>query len=105
MHSSLEWASSHRQYTIYLLSSHTHSTLVAQAYISGKALIILEDAQKVLQTIYIDDARPLEAVTINEASGRIAVCDQTHVYIYKPMGREERVLRVCKSSCSRLCSI
>jgi hypothetical protein len=103
MHRSLEWASSHRQYIFCSKSSYTHPTLVAQAYISGKALIILEDAQKVLQTIYIDDADPLEAVTINEASGRIAVCDQTHVYIYKPTGREEGVLRVCQSSCSRLC--
>jgi hypothetical protein len=83
-------------------ASCTHSILVAQAYISGKALIILEDAQKVLQTIYIDDADPLEAVTINEASGRIAVCDRTHVYIYKASGKEEGVLRVCQSSRSRL---
>jgi hypothetical protein len=65
-------------------------------YISGRALIILGDAQKILQTIYIDNGEALEAVTIEETTGRIATCDRRHVYIYKPIGRAEGVLRVCK---------
>jgi hypothetical protein len=66
-----------------------------QAYISGTALILLGDAQKILQTIYIDHADSLEAVTIDERSGKVAVCDKTHVHVYQPSGRAEDVLRVC----------
>lgn len=67
--------------------------LTEQAYISDRALIILGDAQTILQTIYLDAAGPLEAVTIEESSGRIAVCDCANIYIYKPLGREEDDLR------------
>ncbi|ERF76244.1 hypothetical protein EPUS_04321 [Endocarpon pusillum Z07020] len=67
-------------------------------YISGRALIILGDAQKILQTIYIDDAASLEAVTIDERSGKIAVCDNIHIFIYRPVGKEEGVLRWSQQS-------
>lgn len=47
------------------------TSFLEQAYISGKALIILEDAQKVIQTLYVDEAGSLEAVTIDEESGKM----------------------------------
>ena len=56
------------------------------------------DTQNILQTIYIDDAEPLEAVALEEASGRIAVCDSKNVYVYRPLGKDEDVLRVRRST-------
>ena len=47
-----------------------------------------------MQTIYVDDVDELEAVTIEESSGTIAVCSQEQVYIYGPIGRDEGVLKV-----------
>lgn len=85
-----------------LFSISILTQLVSQTYISGRALIILGDAQKILQTIYIDDAASLEAVTIDERSGKIAVCDNIHIFIYKPVGKEEGVLRVCQLSWTAL---
>ena len=35
----------------------------------------------------------LTAVTLEETTGRIALCDAHHVYIYRPVGRDEGVLR------------
>jgi hypothetical protein len=65
-----------------------------QAYISGNALILLTGAQKLLQTIYIDDADELEAVAIEESCGKIATCSRSKAWVYKPSGRKEGVLRV-----------
>jgi hypothetical protein len=69
-------------------------TDIPQAYISGNAVIILKGPQEILQTIYVDEVDELEAVTIEEGSGRIAVCSQEQVYIYGPVGRDEGVLKV-----------
>lgn len=66
----------------------------SKAYVSGNAIIILKGPQEILQTIYVDDVDELEAVTIEESSGRIAVCSQQQVYIYSPIGRDEGVLKV-----------
>ncbi|KAL9106898.1 MAG: hypothetical protein Q9227_008146 [Pyrenula ochraceoflavens] len=63
------------------------------AYISGNALVILGGAQELLQTIYTSDLPILEAVTIDEPSGRIAVCGRSRIVIYDPSGREEGVLK------------
>ncbi|PGH06708.1 hypothetical protein AJ80_08125 [Polytolypa hystricis UAMH7299] len=55
------------------------------AYISGHALVILGGVNKLLQTIYTDDdADPLEAVVVDEASGRIAVAVGPEIAVYQP---------------------
>ncbi|KIX03397.1 uncharacterized protein Z518_06949 [Rhinocladiella mackenziei CBS 650.93] len=63
------------------------------AYISGNAAVVLSGPQTILQTIYVDTVDSLTAITLEETTGRIALCDTTHVYIYRPVGREEGVLR------------
>ena len=73
-------------------------TIVAyflQVYISGHALVILGGPHKLLQTIYVDDADALEAVTIDESSGKIAVCGGPDVFIYQPYGILDETLKVC----------
>jgi hypothetical protein len=74
-------------------SWRSHLT-TSHAYISSNAVIILKGPKEILQTIYVDDVEELEAVTIEESSGRIAVCSKEHVYIYGPIGRDEGVLKV-----------
>jgi hypothetical protein len=64
-------------------------------YISGQALVILGGPHKLLQTIYVDDTQALEAVAINEASGKIAVCGGPHVFVYQPYGILDETLKVC----------
>ncbi|TPX19515.1 regulator of (H+)-ATPase in vacuolar membrane [Coccidioides immitis] len=54
------------------------------AYVSGCALVILEGPHRILQTIYLDDADSLEAVVVEESSGKIAVCSWQNVFIYEP---------------------
>lgn len=75
--------------------SHVTNILSTQVYVSGNAFVILNEAQELLQTIYIDDASSLAAVAIEESSGCIAVAGASHVYIYEPRGREEGLLQVC----------
>ncbi|KAF2969895.1 hypothetical protein GQX73_g3666 [Xylaria multiplex] len=43
-------------------------------YITGNALSILSDPNTLLQTIYDDDSRKLDAVAFDEFSGKIAAC-------------------------------
>ncbi|KAF9886292.1 regulator of (H+)-ATPase in vacuolar membrane [Aspergillus nanangensis] len=62
-------------------------------YISGHALVILGGPHKLLQTIYVDDTDTLEAVTIDEASGKIAVCGGPDVFIYHPYGIRDETLK------------
>lgn len=62
-------------------------------YISGHALVILGGPHTLLQTIYVDDADSLEAVTIDEASGKIAVCGGSDVFIYQPYGIKRETLK------------
>jgi CobQ-like glutamine amidotransferase family enzyme len=71
---------------------------LVQAYVSGTAIIILGGPQDILQTIYVDDVESLEAITIEETTGTIAVCGGPNAYIYKPYGREENVLKVRASA-------
>ncbi|KAF3766018.1 hypothetical protein M406DRAFT_60533 [Cryphonectria parasitica EP155] len=54
------------------------------AYISGNAIAILSDHETLLQTIYDDDDQPLEAISLDEVSGKIAVCTDRTVRIYRP---------------------
>ncbi|KAI9845530.1 MAG: regulator of (H+)-ATPase in vacuolar membrane [Thelocarpon superellum] len=62
-------------------------------YISGAALVVLTAADQILQTIYHDDVDELGAVTIDEASGKIATCTPSTIYIYRPYGIEEGALQ------------
>ncbi|KAL2363792.1 hypothetical protein RJZ56_003263 [Blastomyces dermatitidis] len=48
------------------------------------SLVILSGAHKLLQTIYLDDTGPLEAVLIDEASGRIAVAGGSDISVFNP---------------------
>jgi WD40 repeat protein len=63
------------------------------AYISGNAAVISSRPHRILQTLYIDSAKPLHAIAIEESSGRIAICDHHSVYIYDPVGRDDGLLR------------
>ncbi|KAK4101351.1 hypothetical protein N658DRAFT_471083 [Parathielavia hyrcaniae] len=61
------------------------------AYITGNALAILGDPDKLLQTVYDDDPEPLQAVALDEASGRIAVGTRHVVRVYRPLGAGQEV--------------
>ncbi|PWY66418.1 WD repeat protein [Aspergillus heteromorphus CBS 117.55] len=63
------------------------------AYISGHALVVLGGPHQLLQTIYVDDTEALEAVTIDEVSGKIAVCGGPDVFIYQPYGIQHETLK------------
>ncbi|KAF2260540.1 hypothetical protein CC78DRAFT_536306 [Lojkania enalia] len=63
------------------------------AYISGNALILLDRPNHVLQTIYIDEESELEAVALDEETGKVATCSTRHVYIYQPYGRDEGAVK------------
>ncbi|KAE8153886.1 RAVE protein 1 C terminal-domain-containing protein [Aspergillus avenaceus] len=62
-------------------------------YISGQALVILGGPHTLLQTIYVDDADSLEAVAIDEASGKIAVCGGPDIFVYQPYGVKYETLK------------
>ncbi|KAL9123438.1 MAG: hypothetical protein Q9187_000008 [Circinaria calcarea] len=62
-------------------------------YISGNALIILGGPHDLIQTIYHENSDALDAVAIDEATGKIATCSGTTVYIYRPYGESERALK------------
>ncbi|KAF2193650.1 WD repeat protein-like protein [Zopfia rhizophila CBS 207.26] len=63
------------------------------AYISGNALIILDRPNHVLQTTYIDEESELEAIALDEDTGKIATCSTKHIYIYKPYGQDEGAVK------------
>ncbi|KAF1831934.1 hypothetical protein BDW02DRAFT_571508 [Decorospora gaudefroyi] len=63
------------------------------AYISGNALIVLDRPHHVLQTIYIDEESELEAVALDEGTGKLAVCSTQHIYIYQPYGQDEGAVK------------
>ncbi|KAL1881971.1 hypothetical protein VTK73DRAFT_3300 [Phialemonium thermophilum] len=65
------------------------------AYITGNAFAILTDPDTLVQTIYDDDdeAPPLEAISLDEATGKIAVSTRDTIRIYKPFGLEENALK------------
>ncbi|KAI5293724.1 regulator of (H+)-ATPase in vacuolar membrane [Ascosphaera atra] len=54
------------------------------AYIAGRALVILQGPQKLLQTIYVDEVETLETIALDEASGRIAVSSGADIWVYQP---------------------
>ncbi|KAI9789643.1 MAG: regulator of (H+)-ATPase in vacuolar membrane [Piccolia ochrophora] len=63
------------------------------AYVTGHALVILTGPHAILQTIYHDSTEPLCAIGLAEDTGKIAVCSDDSVYVYRPHGREEGVLQ------------
>jgi len=65
-----------------------------QAYITGNAIVILRSYDTILQTIYDEDAGPLNAIAFDEAYGKIASCAGPVVRIYKPYGQDEDSLKV-----------
>lgn len=60
--------------------------------------MILGGPHQLLQTIYHDDTQILEAVAIDGASGKIAVCSGKAVHIYQPFGQTDDVLKVSGSA-------
>ncbi|KAF1937394.1 hypothetical protein EJ02DRAFT_56483 [Clathrospora elynae] len=63
------------------------------AYISGNALVVLDRPDHVLQTIYIDEEAELEAVALDAVTGKLAACSTRHIYIYRPYGQDEGVVK------------
>lgn len=61
-------------------------------YISGNALAILCD-DTLIQTIYDNDERKLEAVAFDEFSGKIAACTGSTIRVYKPFGEGDDLLK------------
>ncbi|KNG49742.1 wd repeat-containing protein [Stemphylium lycopersici] len=81
-----------------LRSRPSSKNVAATAYISGNALIVLDRPNHVLQTLYIDEEFELEAVAIDEGTGKLAVCSTRHIYIYRPYGQDEGAIKVGKWS-------
>lgn len=65
-----------------------------QAYISGNALIILDSPNHILQTTYIDEESELEAVCLDENTGKLAACSTRNIYVYQPYGQDEGAVKV-----------
>ncbi|KAF4628729.1 hypothetical protein G7Y89_g9420 [Cudoniella acicularis] len=63
------------------------------AYVTGNALVVLTGSDSILQTIYDDDEAELEAIAIDELSGKIATCAGSNVRVYKPYGQGEDALQ------------
>ncbi|KAL7959039.1 RAVE protein 1 C terminal domain-containing protein [Trichoderma compactum] len=62
------------------------NNLHLNAYITGNAFTILDGLQTIIQTIYDDNGEPLQAIAIDELTGKIATSTATQVRIYKPLG-------------------
>ncbi|KAL8873409.1 MAG: hypothetical protein Q9174_001119 [Haloplaca sp. 1 TL-2023] len=62
-------------------------------YISGNALIILGGPHDLLQTIYVQESCALNAVAIDDVSGKIAAASTEEIYVYRPYGKEEGLLK------------
>lgn len=77
----------------HLVLYRDNFTDLRQVYLSGNAVVILKDSTTILQTIYDDDSSNLIAVSIDEASGKIAACTESTVRIYQPYGQNEGALK------------
>ncbi|KAL8736926.1 MAG: hypothetical protein Q9181_002191 [Wetmoreana brouardii] len=60
-----------------------------KVYISGNGIMILSGPRDLLQTIYLEESSALIAVTVNEATGKIATASTKEIYLYGPYGQEE----------------
>ena len=72
----------------------------SKAYISGNALVILGGPDDLIQTIYHDDSVGFDAVSVDKLSGMIAISNEEDIYIYRPYGRDDDVLKVARLSAS-----
>ncbi|KAF2203375.1 WD repeat protein-like protein [Delitschia confertaspora ATCC 74209] len=63
------------------------------AYISGPALTVLDAPNHVLQTTYLDEEYELQAIALDEETGKIAVCGEKRVYVYQPYGQDEGAVK------------
>lgn len=64
-------------------------------YLSGNALVVLDRPDHILQTVYINEESELEAVALDEATGKLAACSTKNIYIYQPYGQDEGAIKVC----------
>jgi hypothetical protein len=71
--------------------------MLLQIYISGNAFTILCDARTILQTIYDDDKKSLEAIALSESTGKIAACTSSEFRIYQPVRGPDRLYKVRNS--------
>lgn len=62
-------------------------------YATGNGLAILSDPDTILQTIYDEDERSLEAVAFDEKSGKIATATGTTVRIYQSIDFDQNTLK------------
>ncbi|KAL9584717.1 MAG: hypothetical protein Q9212_001949 [Teloschistes hypoglaucus] len=62
-------------------------------YISGNGIVILSGPTDLVQTLYLEDCSALVAVDIDETTGKIAAASPTNVYVYRPYGKEEGLLK------------
>jgi len=67
-------------------------------YATGNGLAILSDPDTILQTIYDEDERSLEAVAFDEKSGKIATATGTTVRIYQPIDFDQNTLKWASGS-------
>ena len=65
-----------------------------QTYISGSSVLIFTGPNDLLQTISHGEEEVLTAVTISDVTGKLAVCTEKTVYIYKPYGEDIGALQV-----------
>ena len=63
---------------------------------SANAIIILGSLRDLIQTIYLEECEALDGVTIDAASGKIATWSSNTIYVYKPYGREDGMLKVTR---------
>lgn len=73
---------------------NTNLWLFVQSYITGNAIVILTGPESILQTIYDDDEAHLDAIALDELSGKIATCAGSSIRVYKPYGQGEDALKV-----------
>ncbi len=56
--------------------------------------MILDGPNSLIQTIYPEECHDLLAVAIDGITGKIAAASSKEVYVYRPYGRTEGLLRV-----------
>lgn len=56
--------------------------------------MILSGPTDLVQTLYLEDCSTLVAVDIDETTGKIATASPTNVYVCRPYGKEEGLLKV-----------
>jgi hypothetical protein len=69
------------------------------AYVSGNAFAVLSDATTLVQTVYDDNPEPLQAIAVDEGSGRLAACTSQVVRIYGPVAQSDDSYQVGCIAC------